>query len=157
VDTFHPPDAAPGTARLFAELHGRRADLPGLLSNAIVPKVKGHRIDRAGANGDGVLQVEFVAVMLAGDVGQDAEVGLLLQARGRITAGDVTAWDWGDFNYEGPKRRIAQWMADDARSLHEEMAAAAAELATQLAEKMREGPSSSATEKVRAWRAKSPR
>jgi hypothetical protein len=134
---YRAPDAVRGARQIFDALHGKRLDLPTQLEKALQakapPSVRLNPLSSAAPR----IHARFVAAVLSGEVGENASLALVLRVRAHFFAKDGSDGTvLGEALYEGRKRRAADWLADDARLLRDEVGwgieALAAELAAQL-------------------------
>lgn len=125
IDSYHEPDAAPGAGRLFAV--AREAEVPATLRRAVLAQ----KLD-----GGGHLDLKVRAFELSGGIGADADVALVVSVDAtlrRPDAGELT----GGYICISPLRRVSAWNANDARLFRQEIAAAARDIAAQLAQDVR--------------------
>lgn len=136
---YREPQAVPGAPRLFAELHGQRAHMGSQLEHALYAKAPPEAFRPYRGEGEPRIRARFVAAVLAGSAEDNAELGLVLRVRAHLVSGDdADSTVLGEALYEGRKRRVSDWLANDALPLREELAAGIDRLATDLTERLRE-------------------
>lgn len=127
TDHYHSVDSASGADGLIDT--ARKADLPALLADA----VRAQNLKRHGE-----LRIELTAFDLfgeTGETGENARLALVVTARAELHAADEI---WREqYSYESSRRRVADWMANDARLLHEAISKALREISVRMAQDLR--------------------
>jgi hypothetical protein len=102
----------------------------------------------AQADSGGTLKVRIGALDLSGDVGENPSVSLRLRAYADVVTPETTAFAYARIAYDGERRPISEWKADDARLFREEIAAAARAFAQVTVRQLRNPPSFFAVARV---------
>jgi hypothetical protein len=134
----HVAEDAHGSPALFA-VSSKAMDLPALLAKAVISRgsgASGHVLqarpaDEAQPSGETALQLRFTTLRLEGDVGEDAEVALVTAVSANLQTPAATAF-WGEYRYDGSRRRVSEWKANDAKLFREEILAALDQISMQI-------------------------
>lgn len=90
-------------------------------------------VDPAAGRAEAQLRLSIQAIDLAGDVGDDARVCLVLVAHAALSTPAASLPGFGEFSYRGGKRRLSEWLKDDAQLFREEVGAASRSIAKDVA------------------------
>lgn len=153
TEDSHPIGAAQGAAEMLAA--NRVIDLPAMLAAAVSERpVRPHTLhavqynieNKSLATAEGTLRLQVYGFDFLGAVGDDPEVALMLKVGAEMHTSTITA-GWGGYTYEGSRRRVSAWLADDARRLREESNLAVRSLASDI----RQDLNSPRSLKERSW------
>lgn len=151
VDVPHAFAQAQGAPEMYQNaVTGKQ--LQGLFARALIAESDKARGDAPRlaeqADTDAALQLHFRAIDLFGELGEDPNVALRLHAYANVITPEATAQGYAEAVYQGPRRPISEWRADDAKLFREELSAAAREIAERTVRRLRSAPPSAAFRKV---------
>lgn len=157
VDNYHPIIEAQGAPELYQKAV-KAEELQALFAAAMLAesaKGEGHGLQLAAAgDSGGKLSFSFSAIDLFGEVGEDPSVSLLLTGSATVTTPEATAHRYVDLAYQGSRRRVSEWKADEGKLFSEELASAAQAIAQKTLQQLRTAPPSGALEKVQHARSR---
>jgi hypothetical protein len=135
VTHYHGLADAHGAPELFASAVD--SQLSGRLASALLAesRTRSRHLLSSGekpAAGQGELSIKIAALDLAGEVGDDPSVALVLEVEVYVDSTKTSA-DWGRFTYQGSERRVSEWRQNDAAAFREELDKAVRSVATDVA------------------------